>query len=314
MAEKILIVGLGSIGRRYARLLPDLGHKALYALRSGAQGPLCAGVKDLFSWDEVRAAAPSAAFITNPTSEHIATAIKCAELGMHLFIEKPLDMRLDRLPELKAIVKAKGLSAYVAYNLRFHPGVIELRDIVAREGLELAEARCSSYLPDWRPGTDHLKSYSASAALGGGVVLDLSHDPDYAGYIFGPVAGITGRASRSSAVTVDAEDTADLVLRLKGGADVAVHVDFCTPGPAVRTVKAVTRTASYDLDLVAGKLTAAKNGRAESKVYSVDRDLTYKAEVDYFFKHLGGEMMNGLDEAGDLLAKLLEFKRANGLK
>lgn len=312
MTEKILIVGLGSIGRRYARLLQ--GRAELYALRSGRGGDPLPGVKELYSWDEARAAAPGAAFITNPTSEHIETAIKCAEFGAHLFIEKPLDMRLDRLPVLKKLTMEKGLAAYVAYNLRFHPGVIELKDIVAREGFEMAEVRCSSWLPDWRPGTEHLKSYSASAALGGGVVLDLSHDPDYASYIFGQVEGVTGSARRLSDVTLDAEDTADMTLHLRGGHTVEVHVDFCTRGPAARTVKTVTRNASYELDLVGGKLITARNGRTEEKLYAVDRDHTYKAEIEYFFGNLGGPLMNGLDEAGALLEKLLEMKKASGVK
>lgn len=312
--EKILIVGLGSIGRRYARLLTERGGAELYALRSGAGGESFAGVRDLRSWDEVKQAAPGAAFITNPTAAHIDTAIKCAELGMHLFIEKPLDMRLDRLAELKKIVKEKGLSAYVAYNLRFHPGVAELKGIVAREGFEMAEARCSSWLPDWRPGTDHLKSYSASAALGGGAVLDLSHEPDYASYIFGEVTAVTGSARRLSDVTVDADDTADMTLHLLGGGTVAVHVDFCTHKPAERTVKTVTRAASYELDLAGGRLITARDGRTSEKKYAADRDLTYKAEIEYFFNNLGGEMMNGLDEAGSLLEKLLELRKATGVR
>lgn len=311
--ERVLIAGLGSIGRRYARLLPLAGRTELYALRSGRDGQPCDGVKDLHSWEEVTQAAPAAAFLTNPTAAHIDTAIKCAELGMHLFIEKPLDMRLDRLPELKRLVKAKNLSAYVAYNLRFHPGVKDLKEIVSREGFELAEARCSSWLPDWRPGADHLKSYSASAALGGGVVLDLSHEPDYASYIFGGVEAVRGTVSRTGLVTVDAEDTADMTLQLYNGGRVAIHVDFCTQRPADRKVKVVTAKGTYELDLVAGRLFSFKGGQAEEKNYAVDRDYTYRAQLEYFFGALGGKLMNGLDEAGDLLGKLLEFKSANGL-
>lgn len=313
-ARKILLTGLGSIGRRHARLLASRGDVELFALRSGHSAGSFNGVKDLFSWDDVMSVSPDIAFITNQTAAHLETAIKCAGMGMHLFIEKPLDTCLERLPELKALVKEKGLTAYVAYNLRFHPGVVDLRTIVASEGFELAEVYCSSWLPDWRPGTEHLKSYSALSALGGGVVLDLSHEPDYAGYIFGEIVGIDGRAARVSTVTVDAEDTADLTLHLKGGQKVAVHVDFCTRGPASRMVKAVTRAASYELDLISGRLITVRDGRREERTYQVDRDATYKAQLDYFFAHLGREHMNGLDEAGNLLKMLLALKRFNGLQ
>lgn len=314
MAEKILIVGLGSIGRRYARLLRALGHTDLCALRSGRDGQPCDGVKDLYTWEEVKEAAPGVAFITNPTANHIDAALRCAELGMHLFIEKPLDRCLDRLDALRYLVKEKNLSVYVAYNLRFHPGVKDLRELISSEGFEMAQARCSSWLPDWRPGTDHLKSYSANAALGGGVVLDLSHDPDYCSYIFGGVEAVRGTAGNTGTVTVDAEDTADMALHLFNGGRVDVHLDFCTPKPTERRVKAVTRKGTHELDLVAGRLFSFSGGQTQERKYDVDRDYTYKAEIEYFFANLGGKMMNDLDEAGALLGKLLEFKLINGLK
>ena len=307
--EKILIIGLGSIGRRYARLLPGLGKFELYALRSG-KGAACPGVKDLYSWAEVKKVSPEVAFITNPTSLHISTAIKCARLGMHLFIEKPLDMRLEGLAELKKIVKERKLSSYVAYNLRFHPGILDLKAIVEREGFSHAEVRCSSWLPDWRPGTDYRKSYSANSKLGGGVVLDLSHETDYAEYIFGAVSSIKGTARRYSGVTVDSEDTADMALRLKKGGSVDVHVDYCTRRTE-RTIKAATKKGFYELDLVLGRLFSSGG---KDKAYAVDRDLTYIAELEYFFSRLGKKMMNDLDEAAGLLEKLVKFKRANGFK
>lgn len=309
--EKILIVGLGSIGRRYARLLPGAGDFEIYALRSG-KGESCSGVKDLYSWAEVERIAPTVAFITNPTSLHMRTAVKCAGLGMHLFIEKPLDMCLAGLAKLKKILKTRRLSSYVAYNLRFHPGVAELREIVRREGFWHASVRCSSWLPDWRPGTNHKRSYSASAKMGGGVTLDLSHDADCARFIFGEVAAIEGLARRSSNITVDAEDVADMNLCLKQGGYVSVHVDFCSRFNE-RIVKLTTRAASYELDLIKGTLLASRGGRVTRKHYKADRDFTYKAEIRYFFSRLGGKMMNDIDESASLFGKLVKFRRGSGL-
>jgi len=309
--KKVLLTGLGSIGSRYKRLLLEMGGVELFALRSGLKPP-CEGVKELRSWAEVRKAAPDVAFITNPTFMHIETAIKCASLGMHLFIEKPLDMRLAGLKRLRSILSAGRLSSYVAYNLRLHPGILRLREIVSKEGFRHASVRCSSWLPDWRPGTDHKLSYSSSSGMGGGAVLDLSHDADYAGYIFGKISDIEGRAGRCSDVTRDAEDVADMLLLLEKGKHVSLHVDFCSRIPE-RAIKVTTPRASYELDLLRGRLAVSRGGRISTTECGVDRDFTYKAEVRYFFKRLGGRMMNDVDEAAGLLRKLIAFKRRNGL-
>jgi len=309
--KKVLLIGLGSIGSRYKRLLLQRGNIEIFALRSGLT-PSVPGINELRSWEEVKLVAPDIAFITNPTALHIETAIKCASLGMHLFIEKPLDMRLHGLKKLLKVVKTGKLSSYVAYNLRFHPGVEKLRDIVRREGFCHASVRCSSWLPEWRPGTDHKKSYSANAKLGGGVVLDLSHDVDYAGYIFGEISAISGIARRSSNVTVDAEDVADMNLLLKKGGHVSVHVDFCSRFNE-RTVKFTTPAASYVFDLLEGTLQTNRSGHVTKAIFKVDRDFTYKAEMQYFFSRLGTRIMNDINESSGLLEKLIKFKHESAL-
>ncbi|MFX7793064.1 Gfo/Idh/MocA family oxidoreductase, partial [Acinetobacter baumannii] len=41
------------------------------------------------------------------------------------------------------------------------------------------------YLPDWRPTKDYRETVSAKTELGGGVLLELSHELDYAQWILG---------------------------------------------------------------------------------------------------------------------------------
>jgi len=71
--------------------------------------------------------------------------------------------------------RSRKLFTYVAYNLRFHPVIERLKKIVGEKGKPLSfRAVCKSYLPNWRPGQDYSKSYSARKELGGGVVLELA--------------------------------------------------------------------------------------------------------------------------------------------
>ena len=87
---KVVIFGLGSIGRRQARLLLDNFRHELFAFRSNEGiAPNDLGIKEIYNWEEVEKLNPEVAFITNPTFLHLETALKCAKLGMHLFIEKP---------------------------------------------------------------------------------------------------------------------------------------------------------------------------------------------------------------------------------
>lgn len=105
---KIVFFGLGSIGKRHAKIILSNYQYDLYAFRSGVSDQKnYLGVKELYSWDEVSKLKPDIVFITNPTLLHIETAIMCAKLGCKLFIEKPIDKDFNNLDKLLKIVKDK---------------------------------------------------------------------------------------------------------------------------------------------------------------------------------------------------------------
>ena len=250
----------------------------------------------------------SIAIITNPTFLHIKTAVKCGQLGMNLLIEKPLDMNLDLLSELKDIVNKNRLTAYVAYHLRFHPGIHELKVLVGKEEVWHAHVSTSSWLPEWRSGVDYKEKYSTKKEQGGGVLLDLSHEPDYVEYIFGKIKSIEGVCGKVSNLEIDVEDTADLIMKLDNGKHISVHMDFCSHH-CERHIEVTTAKRYYKLDLINNRMFIYEQGKAIEKDYPIERNCLYKAQIDYFVSHIGKDhIMNDLEEASELLKKILAFR------
>ena len=63
------------------------------------------------SYDDLQEAlgeAPDVAFICNPSSLHISTAIHSAKAGCHLFIEKPLATEINNLELLEELLEIRG--------------------------------------------------------------------------------------------------------------------------------------------------------------------------------------------------------------
>ena len=90
----------------------------------------------------------------------------------------------------------------VVCNMRFHPAVAALRHALPMIGKPLfAQAHYGNYLPDMRPGADYRTLYCASAAAGGGVILDAIHEIDYLIWLFGAVAARDARKPASSATS-----------------------------------------------------------------------------------------------------------------
>ncbi len=215
---KILFFGMGSIGQRHVKIIQENYKYEIYAFRSkkGVKKKFC-GVKDIFDWKDVDVIKPDVAFITNPTSEHIKTAIECAKRGLHLFIEKPLGADVKQLNSLLKIVSKKKISTYVAYVLRFHPVVIELKEYLKRNRLWHMRVLATSNLNQWRNSLDSKKRYSRFKKMGGGVIYDLSHEIDMVKYLTQKIEGMKGQSSRRGRVTVDAEDYADILIKTKRG-------------------------------------------------------------------------------------------------
>lgn len=306
---KIIFFGLGSIGQRHARLLRKNFNHDLFAYRSNRQNePNKVGIKEIYSWKEVKELSPDVAFITNPTSLHIKTAIKCAELGINLFIEKPIDCSTDRLDKLVSLVRKNRLTTYVAYCMRFHPVIKWLHEYLDDKKSMHAKVVCSSYLPDWRPGRDYRNIYSAESKKGGGAILELSHEIDYSRYLFGDILEMQGSYGKVSDLEINSEDYADIAMKCRKGA-VNAHLDFFSKD-LERTIKIDFQNSDYiRADLIRNTLSINKNGSERRYKYKLKKDDIYLRQLEYFFKNFKKrKMMNNLIDASRVFKRIVTFK------
>ncbi|MDE2223581.1 MAG: Gfo/Idh/MocA family oxidoreductase [Candidatus Omnitrophica bacterium] len=308
---KIIFFGLGSIGQRHARLLQESRKHELFALRSQCSDasepdfPIHA----LKNWDEVDKVRPEVAFITNPTALHIETAVRCAERGMALFLEKPLGASEKGLDELLRLIKEKSLVTYVAYVLRFHPVIIQLKEILEKNPGTL-RIEAASFLPTWRPGRDLKKSYSSLRELGGGVVFDLSHEIDYVNYILGPVENIEGVCAKRGNVTVDAEDSADMYIMCREGRFASIHLSFLSHLHQ-RQIIAYLQESTVVADLIKNDILIYKeNAVIEQMNFSIEREELFRRQLNFFFSNIDNpSMSNNIIEASNLFRKICLFKQ-----
>ena len=230
---RIAILGSGSIGRRHARNLTALGQTDLVifdpdpAARVApdeSPGALCVA-----TLDEVWRSRPEAVLVTSPSHLHVPQALEAARRGCHLFIEKPLSHDWDGVDDLCGEVARRGLVSMVGCNMRFHPGPARLKGLLdegAVGRVVAARLYTGSYLPDWRPGTDYRRSYSASAARGGGAILDLIHEIDLALWFFGSGTLVASATVPANSLGLEVEGLAEILIRHDSGVLSSVHLNF----------------------------------------------------------------------------------------
>lgn len=217
LINRILIVGLGSIGKRHLRLARELLPNAdIRVLRHQECGSVPDYANGCFSHiEEAIAFAPQIAVIANPATFHLKVAQPLALAGVHLLVEKPLSASLDNVSKLLENCHEQGTVLLTGYNLRFLPSLQRFRDLLNEYVIgKVLSVRCEigQYLPSWRPDADYRQGVSARLELGGGALLELSHELDYLRWIFGEVVWVKATIGRQSDLEIDVEDSVHLIL------------------------------------------------------------------------------------------------------
>src|SRR5262245_46152791 len=112
MAHHVLVVGVGSIGERHLRCFRSTGRAdvSLVAVNAELRRAVAEryGVRRAYAdLDAALADRPAVAVIATPAHLHVEQAIRLAEAGAHVLIEKPLGTSLDGTDGLRDAVRTR---------------------------------------------------------------------------------------------------------------------------------------------------------------------------------------------------------------
>ncbi len=299
--DRVLIIGQGSIGKRHLRLartlLPNADIRVLQRQPAAVVPEYANGC--FSSLEEAISHGPHIAVVASPASLHIAAAMPLVRAGVHLLVEKPLSSSRDGVAELLATVRERKVVLLIGYNLRYLPSLKRFRQLLAENFVgRILSVRCEvgQYLPSWRPDADYRHAVSGRRELGGGVLLEVSHELDYLRWIFGEVEWVTATLSRQSTLDIDVEDSAHLVMGFKRAADGrqligTVNMDFVRHD-TTRVCTAIGETGSLRWNGLTGLVEKYEAGAGEwGEVFChVDeRDESYCEEWKHFLSCVDGQ-------------------------
>jgi predicted dehydrogenase len=215
----ILIVGFGSIGQRHLKIarefFPESKIGILFHNKTN-EIPKYAN-EIFFSLSDAIQFKPQIAIVCSPASTHFEITTALVRKGIHVLIEKPISNESKGLEDLNNEADVNNCVLMVGYNLRFLPSLNKFKNLIDSDCLgKIFSVRCEvgQYLPSWR-NKDYRYSVSAQKSLGGGVLLELSHELDYLRWIFGDVEFVQALIRKQSDLEVDVEDIAHIILSFK---------------------------------------------------------------------------------------------------
>lgn len=234
--QKILFCGLGSIGRRHVRIANELyPNIELASMRSG-YGRDCPELRLMNGrFSELSAAidwGPQAAVISSPAPIHLEQALILANKGIPILIEKPIGTGKESPEKWNELIQLSNrIPILIGYVLRHDPCTAYLKEVLISEKLGKvleADFYCGSWLPNWRPESDYRITVSANRNLGGGVLLELSHEIDLAHLFLGELKVAYALIKQSGILEIDVEDQAVLFANNLHGTLVSIRLNFCS--------------------------------------------------------------------------------------
>jgi predicted dehydrogenase len=217
---RVLVVGVGSIGERHVRCLLKSGRARVSICETNDRirddiGQRYDIANRFANLDSALSEPHDVAVIAVPADLHITVARQAAAAGLHVLIEKPLAVTLDRIDDLQLTIDRETLTAAVAYAYRAHPALAAMREAI-RAGsfgrpVQLAVIAGQNF-PTYRPA--YRDTYYVSRARGGGAVQDaLTHLINAAEWLVGPVDRVVADADHKLLGGVEVEDVVNVLAR-----------------------------------------------------------------------------------------------------
>ncbi len=320
----MLVVGYGSIGKRHIENLSKLKNieiivctkrkydKFLKQKKCKIYTSLVDSVKE----------SPTFAIVANETQFHIKTALFLARFNIHMLIEKPLSYSLTGINKLLTVVKKKKLIVLVGCNLRFHPSLELMRNMILQGDLGRiisVHVENGSFLPDWHPHENYKNSYATRNDLGGGAVLTCIHEIDYLYWFFGSVHEVLSITGKFSDLKTKSEDLSAMILKFKNNVIAETHLDYFQQ-PSARNCKIIGTkgTLTWDIESNIVKHYNIKNKKwvEKFKPKNYDFNTTYIQELIHIIECINGKTkpINDLKDGIYTLKVALTVKKSSKLK
>ena len=236
--HRIGIIGIGAIAGMHAKAISDLDHAQLVAgsCRSEEKGQKFASEYGCVWYGNYEQlldeAKPDVVTIATPSGAHLEPLQACAQRGIHVLCEKPLEINTARVDQMIDTAQQAGITFGGIFPQRFNP-VVQAVQQAASEGRFGNLSVVNAYVPWWRDDAYYAPDrWQGTLQMdGGGALMNQSiHGVDMVQWIAG--AAMDGSSVGQNSVEqvfaftakrghapdlIEVEDTAVAILKFRDG-------------------------------------------------------------------------------------------------
>lgn len=223
--KKIGIIGTGAIAIKHAQAIESLANAELIGLfnpnpESAKKAKARFAVPVFSDWDEfIGIPGLSIVCICTPSGLHLEPALKAIEAGKHVFIEKPIEVTLERADRLIKAADEKRVKLGVVFQNRFSPDFQKLHKAV--KAGEFGKLLMGNAAVNWFRSAEYYSSSQWKGTLiydGGGALINQAiHTLDLLLEVMGEVDSVFGKI-QTALYPIEGEDLGAALVNFKSGA------------------------------------------------------------------------------------------------
>ena len=276
----IIVIGLGSMGKRRIRLLSE--HKDVQLFGIDSHEARCQEVKEKFGIDSFSSIAeavekvhPEAAVISTSPLSHAAIIKECLANNLHVFTE--INLVPDGYAENMATAKEKGLVLFLSSTFLYRKENQTIIEKVHKADCPLNYIyHVGQYLPDWHPWESY-NNYFIGDKRTNGCREIMAIDLPWIVTAFGPIVKATAVKSKNTELNINYNDNYLIALEHEGGHKGVLAVDV------------VTRKSIRHIDVYGERFQMSWNGTADSLTeYDIESKEVKSISFDDASEHVEG--------------------------
>lgn len=277
---KIIVIGLGSMGKRRIRLLSE--HKDIELFGIDSQESRCLEVEEKFGikcYESIAEACatehPDAAVISTSPLSHAAIIKECLTHNLHVFTE--INLVSDGYAENMALAKEKGKVLFLSSTFLYRK---ETQTIIEKAN----KATCplnyiyhiGQYLPDWHPWESYNNYFIGNPRTNGCREI-MAIDLPWIVTAFGGVKSVSAVKSKNTELNINYNDNYLIIIEHESGSKGVLAVDV------------VTRKSIRHIDVYGETFQMSWNGTADSlQEYNLETKEMQSIQFDDASEHVEG--------------------------
>ena len=277
---KIIVIGLGSMGKRRIRLLSE--HKDIQLFGIDSQEMRCQEVKEKFCVkcypsiaEAVASESLDAAVISTSPLSHSAIIKECLANNLHVFTE--INLVPDGYAENMVTAKEKGLILFLSSTFLYRKETQTIIENVHKADCPLNYIyHIGQYLPDWHPWESYNKYFVGDKRTNGCREI-MAIDLPWIVTAFGPIKKVAAVKSKNTELNINYDDNYLITIEHEGGHKGVLAVDV------------VTRKPIRHIDIFGERFQMSWNGTSDSLMeYDIETKQEKQIQFEDASEHVDG--------------------------